>query len=56
MWNLRNTTSEQRERERKRQRHGEREKPRNRLFTIENKWIITRGKEGEGMGEIGEGD
>ena len=48
MWNLRNKTNEQREKERG--------KPRNRLLTIENKLMVTRGEVGGGMGEIGDGD
>ena len=34
----------------------ERDKPRNRLLTIENKLMVTRGEVGGGMGEIGDGD
>ena len=34
----------------------ERGKPRNRLFAIENKLMVTRGEVGRGMGEIGDGD
>ena len=37
MWNLRNKTNEQREKR-------EREKPRNRLLTIEDKLMVTRGQ------------
>ena len=32
------------------------DKPKNRLLTIENKLMVTRGEVGGGMGEIGEGD
>ena len=31
-------------------------KPRNRLLTIENKLVFTRGEVGGSMGEIGDGD
>ena len=48
IWNLRNKTNEQREKKKE-------DKPRNRLLTIENKVIFTRGRVG-GMGEIGYGD
>jgi len=48
MWDFRNKTNEQREKER------ERAKPRNRILTIENKLMVTRG-EVSGGGEIGEG-
>ena len=34
----------------------ERDKPRNRLLTIENKLMVTRGEEGGEIGEIGDGD
>ena len=34
----------------------ERDKPRNRLLTIEDKQMISRGEVGRGMDEIGEGD
>ena len=39
-------------------REGERrkEKPRNRILTIETKMMVIRGKAGGGMGEISEGD
>ena len=37
MWNLRNKTDEQRKKR-------EREKPRHRLLTIENKLMVTRGE------------
>jgi len=47
MWNLRNKTNEQRKK---------REKPRNRLLTIENKLVVIREKGGKGMGEIDHGD
>ena len=30
-------------------------KPRNRLLTIENKWMVTREEASEGMGETGDG-
>lgn len=53
MWNLRNKTNEQRKRKR------ERNKPRNRLLTIENKLMVTRrevvgkrGKKGWGSKSI----
>ena len=49
MWNLRNKTSEQRK-------ERERDKPRNRLLTIENTLLVTRGEVGKGVGEIGDGD
>ena len=32
------------------------DKPRNRPLTIENKLMVTRGKVGEGVGEIDDGD
>ena len=50
MWNLRNKTKEQREKER--------DKPRNRLSTTENKLMVTRGRVGwwRVMGEIGDGE
>ena len=47
MWNLRNKRAKEKR---------EREKPRNRLLTIENKQIATRGAVCEGMSEIGDGD
>ena len=50
MWNLRNKTNEHSGKK------SERDKPRNRLLTIENKLMDTRGEVGGGMGEIGEGD
>ena len=50
MWNSRNKTNEKREGK------GERSKPRNRLLTIENKWMVTRGEVDGGMSEIGGGD
>ena len=43
MWNLRNKTNEQREKR-------GRDKSRNKLLTIENKLICTRGEEGWGDG------
>ena len=46
MWILRNKTNEQRE---------ESDKPRNRLLTIENKLMATRGEMGGGIGETGDG-
>ena len=48
MWNLRNRTNEQR-------RKKERDKPRKRFLTLENKVMVTRGEVGGGMGEIGDG-
>ena len=44
MWNLRNKTKK------------ERDKPKNRLLTVENKLMVVTGNVGEGMGEITEGD
>ena len=52
MRNLRNKTNEQR----KKKREQERDKPRNRLFTIENKLMVNRGEMGRIMAEIGDGD
>ena len=49
MRNLRNKTNEQRKKR-------ERDKPRNRLLTIENKLMVTRGEVGRGMGVTGDGD
>ena len=49
MWNLRNKTNKQREKKK-------RDKSRNRLLTIENKLMVTRGEVGGGMGETGDGD
>ena len=46
MWNLRNENEK-----RKKQ-----DKQKDRLLTIENKLVITRGEEGGGTGEMGEGD
>jgi len=46
IWNLRNRTHEQR---------GKKGNPRNRLLTIENKLVVTRGEMGRGMGEVGDG-
>ena len=51
MWNLRNKTNEQ-----KGKKEREREKPRNRPLTVENKLMVTRGEVGGGTGEIGDGD
>ena len=34
----------------------ERDKPRNRLVTVENTLMFTRGEVGGGMGKIGKGD
>ena len=51
MWNLRSKTSKG-----KRERERESRKPRNRLLTIENKLMVTRGEVSRGMGEIGGGD
>lgn len=47
---LRNKRNKQRGKERKRG------KPRNRLLTLENTLMVTRGEVGEGMGETGDGD
>jgi len=47
-WNLRNKTNDHRGKKRS--------KPRNRLSTVENKLMVTRGKVGGMMGEIGGGD
>ena len=49
MWNLGNKTN-------KRGGEREREKPRNRLLTIESKLMVTRRKEGQGVGKIDDGD
>ena len=47
MWNLRIKTMSKGKRER--------DKPRNRLWrTLENKWMVTRGEVGGGMGKIGD--
>ena len=46
MWNLRNKANEQRRKKR--------DKPQNRLVTIENKQMVTRGELGQGVSEIGE--
>ena len=40
----------------KKGREREGDKPRNRLLTIDNKLVVTRGKVGGKMGEIGDGD
>jgi len=40
----------------KRKREIERDKPRNKLLTTENKLMVTRGEVSGGMGEIGDGD
>ena len=44
MWNLRNKTNEQREKKER-----EKDKPGNRLLTIENKLMVTRGEVGGGQ-------
>ena len=49
MANLRNKTNKQRKKR-------EKDKPRNRLFVLENKLIVTRGAVEGGMGEIDHGD
>ena len=46
MWNLRN----------KQAKGKKREKPRNRLLTIENKLMVIIGEVGRGIGKIGDGD
>lgn len=51
MWNLRNQTDEQ-----GKKREKERDKPRNRPLTIENKLIVIKGEVGGGMREIDDGD
>ena len=57
MWNLRNKTNEQRQnREREREGKRKRERSRKRLLSMENKVMVTRGKVGRCMGEIGDGD
>ena len=38
------------------EREREREKPTNRLLTIENKLMVARGEQGGGMGEMCDGD
>ena len=43
MWNLRNKTNEQREKKEK-----DRDKPRNRLLTIQKKVMVTKGEVGRG--------
>ena len=48
IWNLRNKTGKYS--------GGNRGKPRNRLLTMENKLMVTRGQVGRLMGEIGDGD
>jgi len=37
------------------QRENKRDKPKNRLLTIQNYLIVTKGEVSRGMGEIGEG-
>ena len=49
MGNLRNKTNEQRKKR-------ERDKPRNRLLTLENKLMVTRGEIGWGESQTGNGD
>ena len=48
MWNLRNTTNHQRKKK------GDKDKPRSRLLTIENKLMVTRGEGGDRIWEIGD--
>ena len=48
MWNLRSKTNDQRKKTP--------DKPKNRLFTTENKLMVSRIEVGGEMGEIGEGD
>ena len=52
MWYLRNKTDEPRGAKRERVRG----KPRNRLLTLDNKLLVTRGEVGGGMRERGDGD
>ena len=47
MWNLKNKINEHRKK---------RDKPRNRLLTIESKLMVTRGEAGRRMDEMREGD
>ena len=49
MGNLRNRTNEQRGGK-------ERDEPRNRFLTLENKVMVTKAEDGGGMGEMGDGD
>ena len=48
MWNLRNKTHEQRKKSER--------QTKNRLFTIENKLMVTRGEVIQGMGQVGDRD
>ena len=48
IWNLRNKWAKEKKEDR--------DKPRNRLLTIENKLMVTRGKVSRGRGETVEGD
>ena len=50
MWNLRNKTNKQREKKREK-----RDKSGNRLLTIENKLMVTRGEVGGGTSQTGDG-
>ena len=48
--------TKQNKQRRGRERGGKRDKPRDRLLTLENKLMVTKGEVDGGIGEIGDGD